>query len=80
MMQRPINKIIDTGDNHIWETHYNRNLKSAIAFAALTTPNNSMEKELYENIVEIPHYDSKYIQLLDREDEKLIVYDDEEGF
>ncbi len=28
------------------------------AFSALTTPNGSNEKRLYENIVEIPHYDS----------------------
>jgi hypothetical protein len=32
-----------------------------------------MEKDLYENIVEIPHYESKLGQLLDREDEKLLV-------
>jgi hypothetical protein len=29
-------------------------LRSALAFAALTTKNGAMEKELYETIVEIP--------------------------
>jgi hypothetical protein len=29
-------------------------LESALAFAALTTPKGAAEKELYENIVEIP--------------------------
>jgi hypothetical protein len=32
-----------------------------------------MEAELYENIVEIPHYDSKWLQMLDREDEEELV-------
>ena len=29
-----------------------------------------MEAELYENIVEIPHYESKWLQMLDKEDEE----------
>ena len=37
------------------------------------TPSGAKERALYENIVEIPHYESKWLQLLDREDEKLIV-------
>ena len=32
-----------------------------------------MEAELYENIVEIPHYDSKWLQMLDREDDEEFV-------
>ena len=58
------------------DIHHNKNLTSALAFAALSTPGGAKERELYENIVEIPHYESKWLQLLDREDEKLIVYDD----
>lgn len=30
------------------------NMKSALAYAALITPNGADESELYENIVEIP--------------------------
>lgn len=48
-------------------------MKSAVAFAALTTPTGVNEKELYENIVEIPHYESKWGGLLDREDQKELV-------
>ena len=32
-----------------------------------------MEAELYEHIVDIPHYDSKWLQMLDREDEEELV-------
>lgn len=40
-----------------------------MAFSALTTPNGSCEKSLYENIVEIPHYEHKYAGVIfDRED------------
>lgn len=35
--------------------------------------NGDHEQELYENIVEIPQYDSKWLQMLDREDEKELV-------
>ena len=46
-----------------------KNLQSAMAFSALTTPNGSCEKSLYENIVEIPHYEHKYAgAIFDRED------------
>lgn len=34
-----------------------KNLASAFAFAALTTKNESTEADLYEKIVEIPHYE-----------------------
>jgi len=36
------------------------NLRSAVAFAALTTPSGVNEKEFYENIVEIPQYESPW--------------------
>jgi hypothetical protein len=52
-----------------------KNLESALAFAALTTPQGTAERELYENIVEIPQYDSKWLQLLDKENEKQLVMD-----
>jgi hypothetical protein len=38
MMQRPIHKLIDDEKTQIWDLHLNKNLKSAVAFAALTTP------------------------------------------
>ena len=57
----------------IWNELQRKNLNSALAFSALTTPNGSEERIIYENIVGIPHYDSKYLQLMDREDEEKIV-------
>jgi len=47
MMQRPIKTIID-GDpeHHIWEAHQ-RNLKSAVAYAALQTKDGYEERDLY---------------------------------
>ena len=83
MMQRPIHKLIDweeevitdseLEESYIWDDLQQRNLKSALAYAALTTPSGSSEHELYENIVEIPQYESKWLQLLDREDETALV-------
>ena len=60
MMQRPIKLLIDEQpeENGIWDLHTKRNLRSALAFAALTTPDGVAEKDLYENIVEITHYES----------------------
>ena len=55
-------------------------MKSALAFAALTTPSGSSEEQLYKSIVEIPHYESKWMQLLDRQDEESLVADNLEGF
>ena len=49
-----------------------------MAFSALTTPNGADERSIYENIVGIPLYDSKWLELLDREDEQKIV-DEFEG-
>lgn len=72
-------KLIDE-DDVIWDNLQQKNLRSAIAFAALTTPSGAKEQDLYENVVEIPHYDSKWLQLLDREDEKLLVSDQFEEF
>jgi len=39
-----------------------------------------MEAELYENIVEIPHYESKWLQMLDKEDEEELVETNFEDF
>jgi len=51
MMQRPIWKIVDTdgivNPSKIWDNYQQRNLKSAMAFAALTTPSHVDEKILY---------------------------------
>ena len=88
MMQRPIQKLIDIEDrivvndeeSYIWDDLQQRNLKSAVAFAALTTKTGTSEHELYENIVEIPHYESKWLQLLDREDEKVLVKENFKDF
>jgi len=33
-----------------------RNLSSAVAYAAMSTPSGSDVRRLYQNIVEIPHY------------------------
>ena len=38
------------------------------------------ESDLYETIVEIPHYQQKYMQLLDKEDEEGVVEDNLEKF
>ena len=50
-----------------------KNLASALAYGALTTPSGVDERRLYESIVHIPHYQSKYLQILDMEDEKKVV-------
>jgi hypothetical protein len=55
-------------------------LRSALAFAALTTKNGAMEKELYETIIEIPQYESMWLQLLDREDETELVRENFQEF
>ena len=39
-----------------------------------------MEAELYESIVEIPHYESKWLQMLDKEDEEELVATNFEDF
>jgi len=60
MMQRPIKTLIDSDhDLHIWDEYQQTNLKSALAYAALTTPNGYEERDLFENIVCIPHYESQ---------------------
>ena len=62
MMQRPIKTLIplDPKDEtmEMFNEHQQRNLKSALAYAALTTPSEYEERDLYENIVGIPHYES----------------------
>lgn len=67
MMQRPIKKLIDS--YNIWDTDQPQNLRSALAYGALVTGDGVHVKDLYENIVEIPIYQSHFGQLFDREDE-----------
>jgi hypothetical protein len=71
MMQRPIKKIIEEVPEI--EQLQQKNLESALAFAALTCSGGISEKELYETIVEIPQYESKWLQLLDKENETELV-------
>ena len=77
MMLRPHKKVVDLPE--IQEIQQ-KNLESGLAFAALTTPSGTNEKELYENIVEIPHYDSTWLQLLDKENETALVEENYEQF
>jgi hypothetical protein len=70
MMQRPINTIIECDE--LMESKQ-KNLKSAIAFAALTLKDGYEERDLFRKVVEIPHYESKIFQLLDYEDEEELV-------
>lgn len=58
-MQRPF-EVLEKGDCYdlIMEKQ-SKNLKSALAYGALTT-NQQTEKDLYETIVEIPHYQCKF--------------------
>ena len=81
MMQRPFETVIEP-HGHAEEiiNLQEGNLKSAVAFAALTTPSGVNEKELYENIVEIPHYESQWGGLLDKEDEKELVQENLSDF
>ncbi len=55
-------------------------MESAFAFAALTSKPLVTEVELYEKIVEIPQYEAKLLQLLDKEDEEGVVEDNFEKF
>lgn len=55
-------------------------MESALALAALTTRPLITEVDMYENIVEIPHYEAKLMQLLDKEDEEGVVEDNFEQF
>ena len=90
MLQRPTNNLIDvpTVDNAEYDGYaelnfkdlQRTNLKSALAFSALTTKSGVPETELYENIVQIPHYESKWLQLIDREDETALVEDNLDDF
>lgn len=77
MMLRPHKKVID--HQEIQEIQQ-KNLESGLAFAALTTPSGTNEKDLYESIVEIPHYDSQWLQLLDKENETALVQENFEEF
>ncbi len=74
-MQRP-HKILAIDQAVSDELHeaQNKNLASALAFVALTKPSGILsEHDLYQEIVMIPHYEQKYLQLLDKEDEEGVV-------
>ena len=58
MMQRPIKKLIS--DPKFYENE-EINLRSALAFAALTTRNDNLENKLYEKVVKIPHYNTRLL-------------------
>lgn len=70
VMQRP--HLILTPNDEVLERQ-TLNLKSAFAFSSLVSTPGELEQEFYENIVEIPHYESKYLSLLDREDSIKVV-------
>lgn len=60
-----------------------KNLVSAIAIAALVTGKQQVvtESELYEEIVQIPHYQNNYfLGLLDKEDDVGVVEDNFQAF
>lgn len=72
MLMRPVTVL--QNDEDIFNSQLN-NLRSATAFAALTTKTNSSEVDFYKKIVTIPHYQSysKYFKLLDNENISEIV-------
>lgn len=55
-MQRPYEELEQGQRYDEVQDKQRTNLKSALAYAALTTPSGSNVKDLYKNIVEIPHY------------------------
>jgi hypothetical protein len=78
MMLRPIKVIVK--DEEIWENQ-RKNLQSALALAALRTPDGATEQNLYENVVSIPHYTMKKLHtLVDKEDEREVVSENIERF
>jgi len=46
-----------------------------LALGALRTKDGESEGKLYQHIVNIPHYNTKYLSLLDKEDEAEVVAD-----
>ena len=58
-MQRPY-EVLERGSRFDEvQAAQQRNLTSAVAYAAMTTPSGSDERKLYQAIVQIPHYDRK---------------------
>lgn len=51
-----------------------------IALGALMTKKGEPESKLYENIVSIPHYHTKWLQLMDKENEEEVVKDNFQRF
>ena len=82
MMQRPIRCLIPSNEKElpIWTDFQVRNLRSGIAFAALTNPSVVSEELFYQTIVEIPHYESRIGHILDKEDEVELVTENLENF
>lgn len=56
-------------------------MTSAFAYAALRIENGQPESQLFEHIVNIPHYQTiNFLRLLDSEDSKLIVEENMKKF
>ena len=47
--------------SEIWTDYQQKNLRSALAIAALTTESGQTEQNLYETIVEIPQYENTWL-------------------
>ncbi|CDW91227.1 UNKNOWN [Stylonychia lemnae] len=77
MMQRPIKTVVQC--DQVWQ-HQSKNLRSALAVAALNTLDGDSESKLYEKIVNIPHYHSKYLTILDKEEEEEVVQENYDRF
>ncbi len=74
-MQRPHKVLTDGAHSDYVLEAQQKNLASALAFAALSTKDGATEHEIYSNIVLIPHYQQKQLHLLDKEDEEGVVDD-----
>lgn len=73
LMHRPVE--ILQHDQEIYEAQQ-KNLRSAVAVAALLTRDNSPEDEFYKNIIKIPHYKSyAFLTLMDSENPTDIIID-----
>ena len=57
-MMRPYHEIVRENCDELDEA-INKNLTSALAYAMLITPDRTKERDVFENIVEIPHYERK---------------------
>ena len=71
-MMRPVEVLQRDPDIELAQQN---NLRSAWAFSGLMTKNGASEIDFYKNIINIPHYQtySKYLRLLDQEDNEEVV-------